>query len=584
VLLGADASPHAVDSALHAGGKRQPSSGSVGATHEHVGQFGSANSTPIQLVQGMPFNGWGGGASPSIQTYDGNGLNPPPPTEVHGHGQTAACGPPSSAPASTSPSFSVPASASAPASAPPMHAGWSRGVSSSQQSKSFVIVLKQRLARTISPSSSHPASAATSEMRHPTVAIERNIISTLSDEFGWRQTIRRLRQTRPGTPPNLHACITLEQRASSARMTRISAFTSVAPSRNVMRLWFVGVLHAVTLHTTNTVHADEVTWRLEYHRSADAPSNCPDENDLRTALSAKIAARDPFSNDAFRKIKIDVTRTTGRIEARIQAHDEQGNVVSESTAHAPSWRCDQLATRIVFVLRDIVDPLNQATPTSSPSAPSPPLASSLPSVKDGQVDGSIPRRPMNPVIAKQPAVAADESKRPPSWSKPQIALSLGFGATWWNMPNTAFSSAFGVGLNWHAFSVGIQARYDYAWTLPLDKPVRAAQAAMAAVVCGHHGIRDRRILLRACLLGELGRMWINSDQYRAIDYASTLGNLGIRLGVGAALNQSWSIELHADGIYATHRPNIAFNSEERWRLPLFNGAIRANLVGLFDVF
>jgi hypothetical protein len=367
-------------------------------------------------------------------------------------------------------------------------------------------------------------------------------------------------------------------------MTWFSAFTSVASSRNVMRLWFVGVLHAVTLHTSNAACADEMTWRLEYRRGPDAPSNCPDENDLRTALSAKMGAREPFSNEAPRKITIDVARTTERIEARIQARDEHDKIVSDSTAHAPSWRCDQLATRIVFVLRDIVDPLNPAIPTSSSSAPSSPSTSSPPQMNDGQANDNLSAKHLNAVVAKQPAIAVNSPKRWSSDTRPRIALLLGFGATWWNGPNTAFTSTIGVGLNWRAISFGIQVRYDYAWTLPMDELVRADQAAMAAVVCGHHGLLERRILLRACLLGELGRMWIEPEQVRTIDYSSTVVNFGARLGAGVRLNRSWSIELHVDGIYAAHRPDIVFNLEERWRLPLFNGALRANVVGLFDVF
>jgi hypothetical protein len=57
-----------------------------------------------------------------------------------------------------------------------------------------------------------------------------------------------------------------------------------------MRLWFVGVIHAVIFHTASNVGAEEPTWRLEYRRSKDAPSNCPDESYLRTALAAKNLA------------------------------------------------------------------------------------------------------------------------------------------------------------------------------------------------------------------------------------------------------------------------------------------------------
>lgn len=347
-----------------------------------------------------------------------------------------------------------------------------------------------------------------------------------------------------------------------------------------MRLWFVGVLHAVTLHTTSAARADEMTWRLEYRRGADAPSNCPDENDLRTALSAKIGARDPFSKDAPRKITIDVARTTERVEARIQARDEQDNILADSTAYAPSWRCDQLATRIVFVLRDIVDPLSPPTPASSQPSPSQP-SSSTPQVKVNDISSE---KKDDTVVAKQPIVLTNRPRRSPAHSKPQIALSLGLGATWWNKPNTAFTSALGAGLSWRVISVGMQVRYDYAWTLPVDKPVRADQVGLAAIVCGHQGLWKGRVSLRACLLGEIGRMWIEPNQSRTIDYSSTLVNFVARLGASVPLYRSWSIELYADGIIAAHRPELVLDAHQRWQLPLFNGAFRANVVGQLDVF
>lgn len=409
--------------------------------------------------------------------------------------------------------------------------------------------------------------------------------SNLSDDFWQRQTIPRRDKLARFVLKSSIACFAFEQRASSPRMSQLFAFRSAISLRNVMRLWFVGVLHAVTLHTTSAAHADEMTWRLEYRQGADAPSNCPDENDLRTALSAKIGARDPFSNDAPRKITIYVTPTTDRIEARIQARDEKDNVVADSTAHAPSWRCDQLATRIVFVLRDIVDPLNPSTPTYSPSsAPSAPSPSSPPPVNNGRAsDNRPPGSPIDPV-AKQSTIPTNRPTRSVSRPKPQMALAMGLGASWWNTPSTALSSTFGIALQWPRISVGFEGRYDYAWTLPLDKEIMANQVALAFLTCGQHGFVPTRFYGRGCLFGDLTRMSVDSAQVRPGENVSFILQLGARLGAGFSLNRRWALELQADGRVALQRAAFAQNDQELWQLPRFHGALRANVVGLFDVF
>ncbi len=362
-------------------------------------------------------------------------------------------------------------------------------------------------------------------------------------------------------------------------MKRFPAIVRAISPSNVLRRWFVGVIHAVIVHTAGNVGAEEPTWRLEYRRSKDAPSNCPAEDYLHTALAAKNGARNPFSNDAPRTIVINIVPTTERIEGRIQVRDEGGNVVSESIAHAPSWRCDQLADRIVFVLRDIVDPLLLTDPAASPTPPNSPVSS--------------PQQPPNEQPPKEKTRASgntpvsDRTKRKPAISrqaKPSLALSLGLGATWWNAPSTAFTSVLGIGARWPRFLVGFEARYDRAYGLPIDQLYSAEQAGAALVVCGYYSFLHTSFFTRGCILGDMARMWIATDGAKAMDYSSTLINLGARVGAGVSLSRVWSIELNADGVFAVHQPLLVLNAEETWHVPTVNGALRANLVGLFDVF
>lgn len=344
-----------------------------------------------------------------------------------------------------------------------------------------------------------------------------------------------------------------------------------------MRMGFVGVLQAVTLHTTNLAHADEMPWRLEYRHGADAPSNCPEENDIRTALSTKIGARDPFSNEAPRNITIDVTRTTERIEARIQARDAQANIVSDSIAHVPSWRCDLLATRIVFVLRDIVDPLNPSTPASSPLGPK------SPPVTDERGRAGEPEKPTPPVFVEKPSVSQNAPKRLSAQPKPQFAFSMGLGASWWNAPNTALSTSFGIASRWRRISIGLEGRYDYAWTLPLDKEVIANQAAIALTTCGHHAFVPG-FYGHGCLFGDVTRISVDSVRVRTGERASFLLQLGLRFGAGFSVTPRWALELQADIRFAVQQAAFAYDHQELWQVPRFHGAIRVNVVRLFNVF
>ena len=338
-----------------------------------------------------------------------------------------------------------------------------------------------------------------------------------------------------------------------------------------MRLGFVGVICAVMLHTTNKVHADEKPWRLEYRRGPDAPSNCPDESYLRTALAAKNGAPEPFSDNASRTITIDLVPTAERIEAHIQAHNEQGSVVSEQIAYAPRWRCDQLADRIVFVLHDIIDPVTLPEPESAQISTTP----------------DSPPLPDKPAPKAETAIIARIPVRKPTGktlSNRRLAVSLGVGASWWNAPHTAFTSVLGIGGQWPRFYLGFEGRYDRAWELPVSQSILAEQLALGIVACGYHAFRSSRVYVRGCLMGDLTHASIEPDRVQLREITSTVVHVGGRAGAGWSLARNWNIELNADGTIAVQQPRFAFNAQEYWQLPRFNGAVRASVVGHFEVF
>ncbi|HRI71036.1 MAG TPA: hypothetical protein PK156_42685 [Polyangium sp.] len=325
------------------------------------------------------------------------------------------------------------------------------------------------------------------------------------------------------------------------------------------------------LHTTNEVHADEKPWRLEYRRGPEAPSNCPDESYLRTALAAKNGAPEPFSDNASRTITIDLVPTAERIEAHIQARNEQDAVVAEEIAHAPRWRCDQLADRIVFVLHDIIDPVTLPEPKSpqiSTILDSPPLRDK-------------PAAKAETTIIASPPVPKQTGK---TLSNRRLSVSLGLGASWWNAPHTAFTSVLGIGGQWPRFYLGIEGRYDRAWDLPVNQSILAEQLALGIVSCGHHAVRTSRVDVRGCLLVDLTRLSIETDRVLLSEFVTSVVYVGARAGAGFSLARNWNIELNADAIIAVQQPRFAFNVQEYWQLPRFNGALRASVVGLWDVF
>lgn len=112
----------------------------------------------------------------------------------------------------------------------------------------------------------------------------------------------------------------------------------------------------------------------------------------------------------------------------------------------------------------------------------------------------------------------------------------------------------------------------------------ATQVAMALLTCGHHAFVPARFYGRGCLFGDLTRMSFDAAQVRPGENMSFILQFGARLGAGFSLSRRWALELQADGKVAVQRAAFAYDYQEVWLLPRFHGAVRANVVGLFDMF
>jgi hypothetical protein len=337
-------------------------------------------------------------------------------------------------------------------------------------------------------------------------------------------------------------------------------------------------LVAANLVCTARAAAQEVQvtpWRLDYTPGHDAPKNCPDKSYIRTAVATKLKGRDPFTDDAPRSISVKLVPTPQRIEAHIEARDENGNVVATHITHADSWRCDRLADRTVFYLRDIVDPI------ALPLADAAPVNSSAPPVPSPVPSPPSPSRP-------QDRTPSSPACRVPSCSPliPKLALSASAGATWWSAPETAMSLALGTEARWPRFSVGIEGHYDHVWDLPTRQDVAASQAGLVALVCARRGFFSDRAFARACFFGRVAVLSIGSDKAELEDpFADNelVLDLGARLGGEFWLARYLGLELHGDVAYVPRRPVFMVDGEQIWSAPRFTGALRVGLVLPFDI-
>jgi len=343
------------------------------------------------------------------------------------------------------------------------------------------------------------------------------------------------------------------------------------------------LLVAVFLCSTSeaTAQAPQVLpWRLDYAPGPDAPKNCPDESYIKAALATKLGGRDPFTDDAPRSISVKLVLTPQRIEAHIEARDENGEVVANYVTHAESWRCDQLADRTVFYLRDIIDPLTipPAAPTTSSPPPTP--APSAPSSAAPPPAPSTPARvePSHPAAGPSAHKALARPER-----QPKLAVYANIGAAWWSAPETALSFAAGIEARWKWFSIGVEGQYDYAWTLPTKLDVEAERAGVAALACGRHVLLPPRVFAHACVFGDVALLSLDLPRSKLINDDDLVIDLGARFGGELRLTRFMGLQLHGDIAYVARQRVFIVNGEELWRSPRLTGAVRVGLVVPFNI-
>lgn len=322
-------------------------------------------------------------------------------------------------------------------------------------------------------------------------------------------------------------------------------------------------------------------WRLDYAPGPDAPKNCPDKSYIKAALATKLGGRDPFIDDAPRSISVKLVLTPQRIEAHIEAHDENGEVVANHVTHAESWRCDQLADRTVFYLRDIIDPLT--IPAAAPAASSS-SAAPTPSAPSSAASPSVPPSP-DRVEPSQPAARPSAPKAAArSAGQLQLAVYANMGTAWWSAPEAALSLAAGIEARWKWLSIGVEGQYDYAWALPTRLDVEAERAGVAALACGRHELLPPRISARACVFGDAALLSLQVQKVKRINEEDDLViDVGVRLGGEFRLARFLGLQLQGDIAYVARHRELIVDGEELWRSPRLTGAVRVGLVVPFNI-
>jgi len=312
-------------------------------------------------------------------------------------------------------------------------------------------------------------------------------------------------------------------------------------------------------------------WRLEYVRAPGAKL-CPDKKELRLSVAARMGY-DPFDDAAPRTISVTVVNTPKQLEALIEARDEKGQIVATPKAWAPSSRCDHLIENAAVFLVDIVDPVTVPQPTAAP----PPAATA-------PTDLPPPAHPVEPPPAAHAAHREDPPPPRPSparspWT-PQLMVSISAGVAFKAAPGVAPSFTVGAGPRWPLFSASFEGRYD----LPGRDGARAAsQLGLALLPCVHPRLYGTRLLLEACVSGQIAHFWLEADGTNEARFTDVAFGVGLRGGLEMRLGPVRA-RIGVDAIHYDRAAIIRLDGTESWKMSSVTVALRGGIVGVFDVF
>jgi len=259
-----------------------------------------------------------------------------------------------------------------------------------------------------------------------------------------------------------------------------------------------------------------------------AVQGCPDARSFRDQVAARLGY-DPFvAGGAAKNVKVDFTRSNGRLEGRAEIFDG-GSSRGTRVLTGDVDKCEPLATALATTVAIALDPEHAL---SAPAAPTPPPPSS---------DVAPPPTPVPSTVV----VVHDVERRaepapveaPPPRDRAPIALaaSAAMGMTGAMGPGPTIGPELGIAVRSGSYSIEALGRVDTTIGSPtssLGDRLDATVITGGLAPCGH--IRDFAL----CVVAKVG-----SFQSRAPDVVSPY--LATSLFAAAGLRASYSIPLGA---------------------------------------
>ena len=298
---------------------------------------------------------------------------------------------------------------------------------------------------------------------------------------------------------------------------------------------------------------------LQY-RIANNLSDCPDEEQLRGAVSARLGY-DPFHQEGTRDVAISLTRKGKAIEGRFELRDERGRESAKRTLTAK--RCDELVAALALAISIAIDPDRALLPHREHAIQSEPSLPTLAPKSEAPDARQLPAAPLN--LALPPP-------RRPLLSRVHLALgTAGLG----QVGNVAAFIGAGASLRYGAFGTELEARF-----LPPSSEkvgagrVRTSTMAVAILPCAHF---DPVFL---CGNFSIGALQGEAEGIEAPDKATTaFAQGGIRVGAAITFAKRLSLEPFVDGLVTLTRTRITFRGQEVWATGIFGieGGLRLAL-------
>ena len=306
------------------------------------------------------------------------------------------------------------------------------------------------------------------------------------------------------------------------------------------------VLLLATVALAGAERGPTPTARLSYARDP-AATDCPDERDLRNAVSARLGY-DPFASDAANQVSVTLTRAGRGLDARVVVADGAGHTTGSRRLTSATGDCAELGSALALAISIAIDPLSLS------AAPS--------------------RAPVVREAAPIP-LPSERAAPPPLTVATSVGLHVALGAT----PGAVGAGTdLQVAVRRSSGSLALAGRID-----PMigsdgggDGRVRATLVVAGLVPCFHHH------WLAGCALGYAGVLRGTGSDVSVARQASTFyAALGARLALAIPLGGIFALDVHLDGLGVLTRTTLEIGGVAIWTTPPLSAVLGSGLLASF---